>query len=352
MTTTMKATVFEGKNRIALKSKPVPKPGYNEALVRIALTTICGTDLHIVRGEYPVQPGLTIGHEPVGVIEELGPGITGYRSGTRVLIGAITPCGQCEFCLSGRWAQCGGRLGGWRFGNTIDGCQAEYVLVPNAQANLAPIPDTLLNEDVVLLADIASTGLSASETANVQFGDTVAVFAQGPIGLCATAGARLKGASTVIGIDSDRTRLRVAREMGADEVVDYSSKDPIQEIMRITNGRGVDVAIEALGLQETFESCLRVLRPGGKLSSLGVYSGKIAVPVDAFGAGIADIQILSTLCPGGKERMRRLMELVMSRRLNLRPLLTHEFSLEQITRGYEVFGGRADGVLKVAIRPE
>lgn len=347
----MKATVFEGRNRIALKSKPVPKPGYNEALVRIALTTICGTDLHIVRGEYPVQPGLTIGHEPVGVIEELGPGITGYKPGTRVLIGAITPCGQCEFCLSGRWAQCGGRLGGWKFGNTIDGCQAEYVLVPNAQANLATIPDTLSNEDVVLLADIASTGLSASETANVQLGDTVAVFAQGPIGLCATAGARLKGASTVIGIDSDRTRLRVAKEMGADEVVDYSSKDPIQEIMRITNGRGVDVAIEALGLQETFESCLRVLRPGGKLSSLGVYSGKIAVPMDAFGAGIADIQILSTLCPGGKERMRRLMELVASRRLNLRPLLTHEFSLDQITQGYEVFGSRSDGVLKVAIRP-
>jgi threonine dehydrogenase-like Zn-dependent dehydrogenase len=347
----MKATVFEGKNRIALKSKPVPKPGYNEALVRIALTTICGTDLHIVRGEYPVQPGLTIGHEPVGIIEELGPGITGYNRGTRVLIGAITPCGQCEFCLSGRWAQCGGRLGGWKFGNTIDGCQAEYVLVPNAQANLATVPDTLSNEDVVLLADIASTGLSASETANVQLGDTVAVFAQGPIGLCATAGARLKGASTVIGIDSDRTRLRVAKEMGADEVVDYSSKDPVQEIMRITNGRGVDVAIEALGLQQTFESCLRVLRPGGKLSSLGVYSGKIAVPVDAFGAGIADIQILSTLCPGGKERMRRLMELVASHRLNLRPLLTHEFSLDQITQGYEVFGNRADGVLKVGIKP-
>ena len=319
--------------------------------MRIALTTICGTDLHIVRGEYPVQPGLTIGHEPVGIIEELGPGITGYNRGTRVLIGAITPCGQCEFCLSGRWAQCGGRLGGWKFGNTIDGCQAEYVLVPNAQANLATVPDTLSNEDVVLLADIASTGLSASETANVQLGDTVAVFAQGPIGLCATAGARLKGASTVIGIDSDRTRLRVAKEMGADEVVDYSSKDPVQEIMRITNGRGVDVAIEALGLQQTFESCLRVLRPGGKLSSLGVYSGKIAVPVDAFGAGIADIQILSTLCPGGKERMRRLMELVASHRLNLRPLLTHEFSLDQITQGYEVFGNRADGVLKVGIRP-
>jgi alcohol dehydrogenase len=351
MTTTMKATIFEGTNHIGLKSKPVPKPGYNEALVRITLTTICGTDLHIVRGEYPVKPGLTIGHEPVGVIEELGPGVTGYSRGTRVLIGAITPCGQCEFCLSGKWAQCGGRLGGWKFGNTIDGCQAEYVLVPNAQGNLATIPDALADEDVVLLADIASTGLSASETANVQLGDSVAVFAQGPIGLCATAGARLKGASTVIGIDSDPVRLKMAKEMGASEVIDHSTKDPVREIMRITNGRGVDVAIEALGLQQTFESCLRVLRPGGKLSSLGVYSGKLEVPVDAYGAGIADIQILSTLCPGGKERMRRLMELVASRRLNLRPLLTHDFSLEQINRAYEVFANRGDGVLKVAIRP-
>jgi threonine dehydrogenase-like Zn-dependent dehydrogenase len=350
--TKMKANIFEGVNRIAIKLKEVPKPGYNEALVRVTLTTICGTDLHILKGEYPVKAGLTIGHEPVGVIEELGPGISGYATGERVLIGAITPCGQCEFCLSGKWAQCGGRLGGWKFGNTIDGCQAEYVLVPNAQANLAKIPDSLTDEDVVLLADIASTGISASETANVQLGDTVAVFAQGPIGLCATAGARLKGASTIIGVDSDPVRLKMAKQMGADEVIDHSKTDAVKEILRLTGGRGVDVAIEALGLQQTFESALRVVRPGGKVSSLGVYSGKLDVPLDAFGAGIADIQILTTLCPGGKERMRRLMELVASRRLNLKPLLTHEYDLDHIADAYDVFGNRKDGVLKVAIRPK
>lgn len=348
---TMKATVFESKDRIHVVERPVPRPGPNEALIRVTLTTICGTDLHIVRGEYPVQPGLIIGHEPVGVIEDLGPGVSGYRRGDRVLVGAITPCGQCEFCLSGHWSQCGGRLGGWKFGNTIDGCQAEYMLVPHAQANLAKIPDGLSDEDVVLLADIASTGLSASETAKVQLGDTVAVFAQGPIGLCATAGARLKGASRIIGVDSDPYRLRIARTMGADETIDASREDPVGEILRCTGGRGVDVAIEALGSQQTFESCLRVVRPGGRLSSLGVYSGKIEVPLDPFGAGIADIQILTTLCPGGKERMRRLMSLVESGRLNLRPLLTHEFSLENILNGYDVFGGRKDNVLKVAIRP-
>jgi threonine dehydrogenase-like Zn-dependent dehydrogenase len=347
----MKANVFLGANKIETQSKVIPKPGFNEALIRVTLTTICGTDLHILRGEYRVKAGLTIGHEPVGVIEELGPGVTGYQRGDRVLIGAITPCGQCEFCLSGKWAQCGGRLGGWKFGNTIDGCQAEYLLVPNAQANLAKIPDSLSDEDVVLLADIASTGISASETANLQLGDVVAVFAQGPIGLCATAGARLKGAATIIGVESDPVRSKVARTMGADYVVDPSKSDPVAEIMKITGGRGVDVAIEALGIQQTFENALRVVKPGGKLSSLGVYSGKLEVPLDAFGAGIADIQILTTLCPGGKERMRRLMELVASKRLNLRPLLTHDFSLDQIGKAYDVFGNRKDGVLKVAIRP-
>jgi len=351
MSQTMKANVFLGKNRIEIQNKIIPKPTYNQALVRVTLTTICGTDLHILKGEYPVQPGLTIGHEPVGVIEELGPGLVGYTRGERVLIGAITPCGQCEFCLSGKMSQCGGRLGGWKFGNSIDGCQAEYVLVPNAQANLAKIPDALSDEDVVLLADIASTGISASETANVQLGDIVAVFAQGPIGLCATAGARLKGASTIIGVESDPIRSEVAKKMGADYVIDPSKTDVVKEIMNITGGRGVDVAIEALGLQQTFENALRSVKPGGKLSSLGVYSGKLEIPLDAFGAGLADIQILTTLCPGGKERMRRLMELVAFRRLDLKPLLTHDFTLDEIGKAYDLFGNRKDGVLKVAIRP-
>src|SRR5215813_10398554 len=240
---TMRANVFHANDEIRVEEVARPHAGAGEAVIRVTLTTICGTDLHIVRGEYPVRAGLTIGHEPVGVIEELGPGITGYQTGERVLIGAITPCGQCEFCLSGKWSQCGGALGGWKFGNTIDGCQSEYVLVPNAQANLAKIPDSLADEDVVLLADIASTGISASETANVQLGDTVAVFAQGPIGLCATAGARLKGASLIIGVESDPVRAKVARTMGADHVIDPLKSDAVKAIMALTGGRGVDVAI-------------------------------------------------------------------------------------------------------------
>jgi threonine dehydrogenase-like Zn-dependent dehydrogenase len=311
--------------------------------------------LHILRGEYPVKPGLIIGHEPVGVIEELGAGIIGYAVGDRVLVGAITPCGQCRACLSGQSSQCGHgegyeAIGGWRFGNTINGAQAEYLLVPHAQANLAKIPDELSDEQVVLLADIASTGFSGAESGQVRIGDSVVVFAQGPIGLCATAGAKLMGATLIIGVDGDDTRLAMSRKMGADVVLDYRAVDVAAEVKRLTGG-GADVAIEALGTPQTFEGALRSLRPGGTLSSLGVYSGKLEIPYDAFGAGLADNRIVTTLCPGGKERMRRLIEVVRSGRVDLTPLLTHTFPLEKITDAYELFGSRGDGVLKVAIKP-
>lgn len=348
---TMRALVFRGPNRIEVERVAIPRPSPGEAVIRMTLTTICGTDLHILKGEYPVRPGLVIGHEPVGVIHELGVGLSGYAPGERVLVGAITPCGQCNYCLSGDWSQCGGPIGGWKFGNTIDGAQAEYLLVPNAHANLAKIPDDLTDEQVVLLADIASTGISAAESGQVQIGDTVAVFAQGPIGLCATAGAKLKGAGFIIAVESDPARAAMAKRMGADVVVDYSKSDAVQEIRRMTEGKGVDVAIEALGTQATFESALRVLRAGGTLSSLGVYSGKLSVPVEPFAAGLGDHKVVTTLCPGGKERMRRLMELVRHGRLDLRPLLTHSFVLDQITEAYKLFGERREGVIKVAIRP-
>ncbi len=351
----MKANVFHGKNNIRVEEVERPRPGPAEAVIRVTLTTICGTDLHIVRGEYPVAPGLIIGHEPVGVIEELGEAVTGYQIGDRVLVGAITPCGQCRACLSGHSSQCGHgegyeALGGWRFGNTINGAQAEYLRVPYAQANLAKIPDELTDEQVVLLADIASTGFSGAESARIRIGDSVVVFAQGPIGLCATAGAKMMGASLIIGVDGDENRLAMSKKMGADVTLDYRDVDVVAEVKRLTGG-GADVAIEALGTQQTFESALRSLRPAGTLSSLGVYSGKLEIPYDAFAAGIGDHKLVTTLCPGGKERMRRLMEVVRHGRVDLRPLLTHTFRLDQINEAYDLFGERLDGVLKVAIKP-
>ena len=353
---TMRATVFHGPDDISVDEVSRPRPGPGEALIRITLTTICGTDIHIVKGEYPVQPGLIIGHEPVGVIEELGAGVTGYEIGERVLVGAITPCGQCNACLSGKLSQCGHgsgyeAIGGWRFGNTIDGAQAEYLLVPSAQANLAKIPADVTDEQVVLLADIASTGFAGAESGGVKLGDAVVVFAQGPIGLCATAGAKLMGASLVIGVDSDPVRLAMAKRMGADVALDFTKVDVVEEVKRLTAGYGTDVAIEALGTQQTFESALRSLRPGGTLSSLGVYSGKLQIPYDAFSAGLGDNRIVTTLCPGGKERMGRLIRMVQSGRFDPTPLITHRFSLDDIGEAYRIFSNRLDGVLKVALTP-
>lgn len=353
---TMRATVFHGPNDIRVEEVRRPRPGPGEAVIRVTLTTICGTDVHIVKGEYPVRPGLVIGHEPVGVIDELGAGVTGYEVGERVLVGAITPCGQCHACLSGKLSQCGHgsgfeAIGGWRFGNTIDGAQAEYLLVPNAQANLAKIPDEVTDEQVVLLADIASTGFAGAESGGVRIGDSVVVFAQGPIGLCATAGARLMGAALVIGVDSDPVRLAMAKQMGADVALDFTQVDVVDEVKHLTGGFGADVAIEALGTPQTFESGLRSLRPGGTLSSLGVYSGKLQIPYDAFAAGLGDHRIVTTLCPGGKERMGRLIKTVQSGRFDPTPLLTHRFPLAEIGEAYRVFSNRLDGVLKVAITP-
>lgn len=280
------------------------------------------------------------------------------RKGNASSPGAICPSGYSSACLEGLHSQDGQSaahglkpLGGWRFGNTIDGSQAEYLLVPDAMANLAPVPDALTDEQVLMCPDIMSTGFAGAESGNIKIGDAVVVFAQGPIGLCATAGARLRGATTIIAVETVPERIEMARRFGADLVIDFSKCDPVDEIMKVTNGRGVDVAIEALGLQSTFESCLRVLKPGGTLSSLGVYSEDLTIPLAAFHAGLGDNRIVTSLCPGGKERMRRLMNVIASERIDFGPLITHRFGLEQIEDAYELFANQRDGVLKIAITP-
>ena len=352
----MKAAIFVEPGRIVLESKPIPMVGPLDALLRITTTTICGTDVHILRGEYPVSKGLTIGHEPVGVIEKLGGAVTGYEEGQRVISGAITPSGWSNACLCGQHSQDGADarhgfrpMGGWRLGNTVDGCQAEYMLVPDAMTNLAPVPEGLTDEQVLMCPDIMSTGFAGAESGGVKIGDTVAVFAQGPIGLCAAAGARLMGATSIIAVDTVPERLEMSRFLGVDHVVDFKSGDPVTAIREFTDGRGVDVAIEALGTQATFEGALRSLRPGGTLSSLGVYSNDLRIPLDAFAAGLGDNRIVTSLCPGGKERMRRLMSVIESGRIDLKRMVTHRFTLDQIEQAYDLFSSQRDGVLKVAI---
>ncbi|KWX29997.1 alcohol dehydrogenase [Pseudomonas aeruginosa] len=365
MSKMMKAAVFIQPGRIELVDKPIPDVGPNDALVRITTTTLCGTDVHILKGEYPVAPGLTVDHEPVGIIEKLGSAVVGYREGQRVIAGAICPNFNSYAAQDGVPSQDGSYLvesgrcachgykatAGWRFGNLIDGTQAEYVLVPDAQANLAPIPDGLSDEQVLMCPDIMSTGFKGAENANIRIGDSVAIFAQGPIGLCATAGARLLGASTIIAIDGNAHRLDIARGMGADVTLNFRECDVIEEILKLTGGRGVDASIEALGTQSTFETALRVLKPGGTLSSLGVYSEDLTIPLSAFAAGLGDHRINTALCPGGKERMRRLLNIVASGRVNLGPLVSHEYRLDDIVAAYDLFANQRDNVLKVAIKP-
>ncbi len=365
MTAMMKAAVFVDKGRIELADKPIPDVGPNDALVRITTTTICGTDVHILKGEYPVAKGLTVGHEPVGVIEKLGSAVQGYTEGQRVIAGAICPNFNSYAAQDGAPSQDGSYLvaqglcgchgykatAGWRFGNLIDGTQAEYVLVPDAQANLAPIPDGLTDEQVLMCPDIMSTGFKGAENANIRIGDTVVVFAQGPIGLCATAGARLLGATTIIAVDGNDHRLGIAKKMGADVTLNFRNVDVVDEVMKLTGGKGADSSIEALGTQATFAQAMKVLRPGGTLSSLGVYSEDLTIPLAQFAAGLGDHTIRTALCPGGKERMRRLMNVVASGRVDLGVLVTHHYKLDDIVAAYDLFAHQRDGVLKVAIKP-
>jgi alcohol dehydrogenase len=354
----MKAAIFVEPGRISLDDKPVPDIGPTDALIRITTTTICGTDIHILKGEYPVEKGLTLGHEPIGVIEKLGSQVKGYEEGQRVLCSAVTPCGQCASCLMGFHSQCGGKstggwkiAGGWKIGNYLDGCQAEYFVVPDAQANLARIPDNLTDEDVLLIPDIVSTGFSAAESGGVKIGDVVVVVAQGPIGLCATAGARLLGAGLIIAVDPVDARLEKAKTMGADILLNPTRCDVVEEVMKLTNGVGADVALECLGRDETIATCVNVTRPGGAISSVGIYSKAIPIPLDGFGAGLANKRIITSTCPGGKERMRRLLNIVSTGRLKLDHLVTHHFSLDDIQAAYDLFGHQRDGVVKLAVKP-
>ncbi|MGP5134873.1 NAD(P)-dependent alcohol dehydrogenase [Psychrobacter cibarius] len=361
----MKSLIFIEPGKIEIVDKKIPDVGPNDALIKITTTTICGTDIHIFKGEYAVAKGLTIGHEPVGIIEKLGSAVMGYEEGQRVIAGAICPTFTSYASQDGFPSQDGGYLdadgrcschgykatGGWRFGNHIDGTQAEYVLVPDAQANLCPVPDGLTDEQVLMCPDIMSTGFKGAENANIQIGDVVAIFAQGPIGLCATAGARIKGASMIIAVDGNNERLAMAKKLGADITLNFTEVDVVDEIMNITGGRGVDSSIEALGLQSTFEQCLKILKPGGTLSSLGVYSEDLVIPMAHFASGLGDHTIRTALCPGGKERMRRLMNVIESGRVDLSEMVTHTYDLDDIVEAYDLFMHQRDGVLKIAIKP-
>jgi threonine dehydrogenase-like Zn-dependent dehydrogenase len=347
----MKAFVMIEIGRVGVMEKPIPQPGPDEAVIKTTAALICTSDTHTVAGAIGPRHRLTLGHEAVGTVYALGRDVTGFDKGQRVAVNAITPCYHCDNCLRGYTAQCTRMLGGWKFANVRDGNLAEYFLVNNANANLAPIPDALTDEQAAYCCDMLSTGFMGAEHAHIPIGGSVAVFAQGPVGLMSTAGARLRGAGLVIAVESVPSRQELARRYGADVVVDFSKQNPIERIMSLTNKQGVDSAIEAFGSDETFQSCVAVTRPGGTISNIG-YHGKgefVKIPRQAWGVGMSDKTIRTGLCPGGRERMLRLMRMIQNGRVDPTLMTTHRFQFEQIERAFEMMKNKEDNIIKPLI---
>lgn len=352
MSSMMRALVFKEIGKTAVIQKPIPEPGPGEAVVRTTAALICTSDVHTVAGALPVPADRTLGHESVGVIHQLGSAITGFTEGQRVAVNAVTPCYKCSYCQRGFTSQCGGPLGGYKYTAQIDGNMAEYFIVPAAQANLAPIPDDLTDEQAVYACDMLSTGFMGAEHAYLQFGETVAIFAQGPVGLCATMGARLLGAGQIIAVESKPERQILAKQFGADVIVDFTQGDPVEQIMELTGGQGVDAAIEAFGFPQTFEACVRVTKAGGRVSNIG-YHGEnpspLQLPLDAMGLGMNDKAIHTGLCPGGSERMNRLFRLMQSGRIDPTPMTTHRFPFDDVERAFVMMSSKQDGIIKPLI---
>jgi threonine dehydrogenase-like Zn-dependent dehydrogenase len=351
MAGTMKTFVMKRIGEVGILEKPIPDPGPNDAIVKTTAALICTSDTHTVAGAIGERKDITLGHEAVGRIYKLGKELRGFREGDRVAVNAITPCYECENCLRGFTSQCTQMLGGWKFANVKDGNLAQYFHVNHAQANLAPIPDIVPDEKAVYCADMMSTGFMAAEHADIPIGGTVAIFAQGPVGLMATVGSRLLGAGLVIAVENVPGRKELAIHFGADIVIDYTTEDPIKAILNLTGGQGVDSAIEAYGTSATFESCIKATRPGGTISNVG-YHGKgdyVQIPRLDWGVGMSDKTIRTGLCPGGAERMKRLMRLLERGRVDPTPMTTHRFKFDQVETAFRMMQTKEEGMIKPLI---
>lgn len=352
----MRAVVKPAIGKIELVDVPIPEPGPDDIIVKTALSTICGTDMHfldeipteVIANLYPsgVTPqGLLMGHEGVGTVHEVGSNVTRLRPGDRVIASGFAGCGKCHECQAVDPAVCTGG------GTLMFGCQSEYYRVPFGETNLAVVPESVTNEQAIFATDIMSTAFGAVERANAGFGDSVAIFAQGPLGLCATAAARARGCGFVIGIDALPDRLEMSKRMGANVTINAKETDPQAKIMELTGNQGVDVAIEAVGTQAAFQSCTQVVRRGGTVSSIGVYGMTPMLSMPTFAPSFYHRQIVMTLCPSGRDRMERMLEVIEHGGVDFTPLITHQMKLDDIQKAYELFRSKAEGVLKIAIRP-
>lgn len=344
----MKALVFHGKGDIRLQEAPDPKilkP--TDAIVKVTTSTICGTDLHIMHGHYPVKPGLIIGHEFVGVVMEVGEAVTNFKAGDKVVVSCICQCGKCIFCKQGGiYSQCLDPEGGWRFGNDLNGSQAEFIRVPHADLGMYPMPEGFKDEDFLFVGDILSTAYLGAEIAQIKPGDSVVVVGAGPVGQCAIAWAKLFGAGYIISVGrKEASRVEMAKKFGADEVILSSQEDPIAKINKIIGG-GADAAIECVGFTESFNTTVNAVRPGGKISMIGVFGEPQSLPMERLwiqnqnmGWGLVNAN-----------RIPQIINLIKWGKLDMTQLITHTFPLSEIVRAYEVFDKKIGNCLKVAIK--
>jgi threonine dehydrogenase-like Zn-dependent dehydrogenase len=347
----MKAFIMKSIGQVGVMDKPIPRPGPNDAIVRTTKALICTSDSHTVGGGIGPRENLTLGHEAVGVVHEVGSEVHVFRPGDRVLVGAITPDWGHPASQDGYASQSGAPLGGWKFANSKDGVFAEYFHVNEADANMAKIPESVPDDMAVYCADMLSTGFMGAEKGNIPIGGTVAVLAEGPVGLMATAGARLRGAGFIIGVESVPRRQKLARTYGADEIVDFTTEDVTGRILELTEGDGVDTAIEALGANVTFETAVKITKPGGTVSNTG-YFGEgeyVHIPRIEWGVGMADKTIATGLCPGGRLRMERLLRVLETQRVDPTLMTSHTFRFDEIEQAFEVMDKKLEDVVKPLI---
>jgi alcohol dehydrogenase len=343
----MKALVYLAVGRNALDERPNPEiAAPTDAIVKITKTTICGTDLHILKGDLPsCKPGRILGHEGVGIVETVGPGVTVFQPGDHVLISCVSACGKCVYCRKQMYSHC--TTGGWILGNTIDGTQAEFVRIPHADTSLYPIPAGAHEESLVMLSDILPTSFECGVlNGKVEPGSTVAIVGSGPIGLAALLTAQFYSPAEIVMIDLDDNRLDVAKRFGATATTNSSSGNVAEAVMKITGGRGVDTAIEAVGIPATFELCEKIVTPGGTIANIGVHGKKVDLHLE----DLWDRNIAITTRLVDTVSIPMLFKTVLSNKIDPKRLITHRFKLDEIIDAYDTFGRAAETkALKVII---
>ncbi len=352
----MLACLKTANGKVQMLDLPLPEPGPGQIIVKTSLATVCGTDMHfldefpneMIAGLWPdavLPQGLPMGHEGVGTVHAVGEGVTRLQPGDRVIASCLPGCGKCHECMTVDHSVCTGG------GRVLFGCQSQYYVVPFADVNAARVPDGVSDEQAIFATDIMSTGFGAIERAEAKFGDSVAIFAQGPLGLCATAGARARGCGLIIAVDTVPERLQMSKKLGANVVINPKESDPVAEIIALTNNEGVDIAVEAVGTQPTFEAATRVVRRGGTVSSIGVYGLTPQVSMPTLAPSFLHRRIVTTLCPSGRDRLEHLLGLLQHSNIDLTPLFTHRMKLADAPQAYDLFRSKTQGVLKIAITP-